>query len=122
MKVKIQLPQHGISANIVAKDKQGNDVEIDSLVIEPYFFRKDERPPVLFAEVLHEESSIDRIVLAVSGTNGRVVMQHRTDPVKPAFGAKDDKKPAVKKNQNQEVKNQENRKADVSDDIPTPIQ
>lgn len=120
MKIKIQMPQQGISANVVAKDPAGNPIEIGSLEIEPFFFRKDERPAVLFGEVTHDGKSLDRIVLTVSGTNGKATLLHRTDPVKPAIATKKDDKKSEQKDDRKPSPKPANS-GDVSDDIPSTV-
>lgn len=85
MKVKILLPQESVHAEIKAYDPDGKEVRVSRLEISPLFFRSDERPNVLFADVEADGKVFDRAVLHLAGSNGKLSITHRTATVTPAF-------------------------------------
>lgn len=104
MKVEIQLPQHGVEANVTCYGSTGQRVQVSKIVVEPIFHDPKQRAPVLYAttsvpadaEAGSEEDAdeaspeevLQRFVLALPGSSGKAQIIDRSKQVTPHVVAK----------------------------------
>ena len=90
MQIRIDLP-HDI--RLVEPIKAANGALL-GLVLEPTFYRKDAKAPVMFLTVSLSEGGEphQQVVISVSGTTGNIIREVRQASVKPAVEAGGDAK------------------------------
>lgn len=88
MRIKFRVPQDGIEGRLLAYDENGKEVKVTTMEWEPYFFRPEAIPNVMFATVEADNGKVCyQAVITVSGARGTLRMM-ATNPVKSAIEAR----------------------------------
>lgn len=95
MKIELLLPQDGVDCTLQAFDANGKPIttKISKIQIEPYFFKADQRPNVLFGKVLagtgeDDTDLLHRFVARVSGSTGKCQLEDRSGRVQSKIETK----------------------------------
>lgn len=98
MQIELRLPQGDIDAEVVCLNANGQEVKVSKILVRPIFHQPQQRVPILYLTTLLEgdtgqgdavdKEEVQRCLLQLSGTSGKLLLVDRSRQVVPQFAAK----------------------------------
>ena len=88
--VEYIFPQEGVDCEIKAFNQAGKEVDVPHrIVVQPYFYRRDMVASVIYARTVADvdkpDSTVQRSVLLLPGSSGKLRLESRQEMTTPAI-------------------------------------